>query len=682
MLEQELATIKGIGDKKAQLLNKMGLFTVRDLLFRLPRDYQDFSEVTPCAALEEGERCVRVRFISEARVAFVRRGLAMVNAQAHDETGSVKLVWYNQTYRKKQIVPGQTALIFGKGTKRNGRFTFENPDIEIIEEDAPPSSQIRGIQPIYGLTAGIGQKTMRKIVQSALNACFGHIKETLPLILREAYGLCEINFALQQVHFPDNRMNLEQARRRLWMEDLFFFLLAVAWMEKRRKQEKGIAFETECCEQAFLALLPFAPTEGQRQAMQDIERDMAGERPMNRLIQGDVGSGKTILAFYAMSIAAKNGCQSVLLAPTEILARQHAKAAHDTFGETAGIECFVGGMSKRERAAICQRIASGESRMIIATHAVLQDDVVFANLGLVVTDEQHRFGVRQRAALTREQAVDVLIMSATPIPRTLTLILYGDLDVSIIKGRPPGRKPISTHFVSHRKRDDLYRYILAEAEKGHQAYIVAPLVEESDVIDVQSAQALHEELSKGILQSIPVALLHGRMDTKEKECAIQAFRDGEVKVMVATTVIEVGVDVPQATIMVIEGAERFGLAQLHQLRGRVGRGSDQSYCFLLSNSDGENALERIQTLCKSQDGFVIAQKDLELRGPGEFLGTRQSGMGEFKMGQLAANMLAFEEARNMAQEVLNNPKYEEDRRDILNQMQKIYEKKLQEIAIN
>lgn len=682
MLEQELADVKGIGEKKAQLLAQIGLFTMRDLLFRLPRDYQDFSEITPCAALEEGERCVLVRFAGEARVAFVRRGLSIVNAQAHDETGSVKLMWYNQPYRKKQIMAGQTALIFGKAVKRNGRFVFENPDIEMMEPDERSSSLIRGILPVYGLTAGIGQKTMRKTVQACLAACFGHVKETLPLALREAYGLCEINFALQQVHFPDDMIHLEQARRRLLMEDLFFFLLAVAWMEKKRKQEKGIAFETASCRQPFLALFPFEPTEGQKRAMCDIEKDMAEGRPMNRLIQGDVGSGKTLLAFYAMYIAAQNGYQSVLLAPTEILARQHEKAARDMFGDCAGIECFVGGMPKKKRNALCERIANGESRMIVATHAVLQDDVVFENLGLVVTDEQHRFGVRQRAMLTRERLVDVLIMSATPIPRTLTLILYGDLDVSTIKGRPPGRKPISTHFVSIAKRDDLYRYVLREAEKGRQTYIVAPLVEESDTLDVQSAQALHDELSTGLLHSISVALLHGKMDTKEKERAIQAFRAGEVKVMVATTVIEVGVDVPQATIMVIEGAERFGLAQLHQLRGRVGRGSDQSYCFLLSDSEGEQAHERIKTLCKSHDGFVIAQKDLELRGPGEFLGTRQSGMGEFKIAHLAANMLALEEARNMARDVMDNQKYEAERPALLEHMQNIYEKKLAEIAIN
>lgn len=682
MLDKRLATICGIGEKKAQLLEKLGLFTLRDVLFFLPRDYQDFSKITLCAALEEGEQCVLVRFITEARVAYPRRGLSIVSAQAQDETGRVKIVWYNQPYRKKSVVSGQSVLIYGKVSKKNGQYTFENPDIEAVENLGEHSKKVRGILPIYSLTAGIGQKTMRSIVQICLEMCFGHVQETLPQSLKEQYGLCEINFAIENVHYPLDQEVLEQARRRLSMEELFFFLLAVGWMEKTRKEENGIAYITDGHLQEFLQKISFELTEAQNKALLDIEQDMSKVVPMNRLIQGDVGSGKTILAFYAMYIANCNGYQSVLLAPTEILARQHVKEAQKIFGLMAGIECLVGGMKKKERDALLERIASGQSRMIIATHAVLQDDIEFANLGLVITDEQHRFGVRQRATLTRKEAVDILIMSATPIPRTLTLILYGDLDVTIMKGLPPGRKPIATHYVPPKKRDDLYRYIQNEAKKGNQSYIVAPLIEESDAVLAQSAQALYDELKEGALNDVDVDLLHGRMQADEKMAVLENFRKGETQVLVTTTVIEVGVDVPQATIIAIEGVDRFGLAQLHQLRGRVGRGQKQSYCFLLSQAASEDVQKRIDILCKSSDGFVIAQKDLELRGPGEFLGTRQSGLGNFRLAHLASDMFMLEEARSMVHDVLKNPKYEEERPLLLEQMQRIYQEKLREIAWN
>lgn len=683
MLNQKLSEIKGIGEKRAQLLQKLDLYTVRDMLFFMPRDYEDFSNITPCAALESATTaCVMVRFSAEARVFYPRKGFSVVNAQAYDETGAVRVVWYNQPYRKKQVVPGQSVLLYGKVAQQGNRKVFENPDIESIDnlgEDAPNA---RGILPVYPLTAGIGQKTMRSVVQVCLKNCAGHLQETLPENLRRTYDLCEINYAIQQVHYPKDMDALAIARRRLAMEELFFFLLAIAWLKRKREQEKGIAYLTAGSVEQFLALLPFEATEAQKGAIADIEKDMAKSMPMNRLIQGDVGSGKTVLAFYAMKVAADNDYQSVLLAPTEILARQHLDTARKIFGDMMGIELLIGGMKKSERDAVLERIANGQSQMVIATHAVLQDDICFSRLGLIVTDEQHRFGVKQRAALNRDAEADVLIMSATPIPRTLTLILYGDLDLSLLKGLPPGRKPVSTHYVPLLKREGLYEYVRKESKKGNQTYIVCPLVEQSELLSAKSAEELYKELIKGALADVQVALLHGRMKSAEKKQVIDDFRAGTIRVLISTTVIEVGVDVPQATIMVIEDADRFGLAQLHQLRGRVGRSSRQSYCFLLSSSSSEDAIKRIQIMCQSNDGFVIAQKDLELRGPGEFLGTRQSGTGNFKLARLASDMNVLKDAQNMVETVMKDEDYAAERPMIFEHMHQIYNERLQRIALN
>lgn len=681
MLEKKLSAIAGIGEKRAKLLEKIGLFTVRDLLFYVPRDYQDFSTLSPCAGVEEGEQCVIGRVAAAPRLTYPRKNLNILQAQVYDETGSVKLVWYNQAYRKKQLISGNVVLVYGKVSRRSGRATFENPLIEPMEQEGG-EGMARGMLPIYRLTAGITQGMMRAMVQICLKQGLGHIQETLPTKLRNAYQLCEINFAIEQVHYPTDAASLEQAKRRLAMEDLFFFLLAITWMKGKRKKEKGIAFDTVGAKEDFLSRLPFELTAGQKKAIHDITMDMQSDAPMNRLIQGDVGAGKTVVAFYAMDISQRNGYQSILLAPTEILARQHLKTAQTLFEGREGIEYFIGGMKKKERESALQRMANGQSKMIIGTHALLQEDVAFMNLGLVVTDEQHRFGVRQRAWLAREKSVDMLIMSATPIPRTLTLILYGDLEVSTMKGLPVGRKAIKTHYVSPKKRRDLYHYVAQEANKDNRTYIVAPLIEESEAILASSTHALYDELKEGALKDIAVGLLHGRMDVDEKTRILDDFRLGKIKVLISTTVIEVGVDIPEATIMVIENADRFGLAQMHQLRGRVGRGEKQSYCFLLSAAQNKETQQRIEILCESNDGFLIAQRDLELRGPGEFLGTKQSGLGDFRMAHMTANLFALEEARAMAQSVLYEQEYEPYRADLLNYMNQLYQKKWQEIAMN
>lgn len=478
------------------------------------------------------------------------------------------------------------------------------------------------------------------------------MEETLPEDFRAQHGLCGIRQALCDVHFPKDMPSLSAARRRLSFEDMLYYLLAIALLKRERLGREGIAFDTSGVREDFIENLPFPPTGAQARVLKEIEEDMARERPMNRLVQGDVGSGKTILAFYALKVAVNSGYQGALMAPTEILAQQHYAHLQGLFGDSVCI--LRGGMKTKEREQIYERIRAGDAMVVVGTHALLQSGLEFHKLGVVITDEQHRFGVRQRAQIANkgEKMPDVLIMSATPIPRTLAMILYGDLDLSVLDELPPGRRPIMTRVVPDEKRIDMYGFIKKQSMAGTQAYVVCPLVEHSDTMEVKSAQEVFEELAS-MLPELRIALLHGRMASAKKEAAIEAFRTGELQVLVSTTVVEVGVDVPNATVMVIENADRFGLAQLHQLRGRVGRGAEQSFCFLLGGSMGETAERRLEIMTKTNDGFLIAQRDLELRGPGEFLGTRQHGMDELHAAQMAADMDVLFEAQRAAQTLID-----------------------------
>ena len=487
----------------------------------------------------------------------------------------------------------------------------------------------------------------------ALEGCIGSIDETLPDDIRTEYGLMGIADALKNIHYPLDMEAVRGARRRLAFEDMLLFRLMLSMMQ-RNLPKRDFKPNLEGVKEEFLSLLPFSPTGAQLRAMDDIAGDLKSETLMNRLLQGDVGSGKTAVAMFAMFAAAKNGRQAAIMAPTEILAAQHSATLCRVFGEDK-VAFLKGGMKKAEREAEKARIASGEAKYIVGTHALLQGDVEFFDLGMVITDEQHRFGVGQRATIgAKGKQADVLIMSATPIPRTLSLILYGDLSVSNLDELPPGRKPVLTRLVPEHKREDMYRFIEEQARAGYQAYVVCPLVESSESLEgVQSAEELYEELKDAL--DVSVGLLHGQMSPAQKEKAAMAFRSGETKVLVATTVIEVGVDVPNATIMAIENADRFGLAQLHQLRGRVGRGSERSYCFLLSRGGGENAEERLRTLVRTGSGFDIAEKDLEMRGPGEFLGKRQHGLNEFAAASLALDVDALQAAQKAADAILSSP---------------------------
>ncbi len=642
MLDQPVASLKGIGANRAAAFLKLSVRTLRDLLFLMPREYQDYSVLREAGSLEHGElAALRLTVVQEPQLLRPSRGMQLVTLGAQDVTGRrLQVVWFNQPYRKNQTHAGETKVFCGRADKSRG-LKLLNPTV--MEE--PP-----GILPVYPLAQGLTQYQVRDAVERALQLALKYVQETLPEEFRAQYDLCGLRQALCDLHFPKGTQALAAARRRLSFEDMLYYLLAIALLKQERRGREGIAFETMGVREALEKQLPFPLTGAQARVLGEIQADMQSAKPMNRLIQGDVGSGKTVLAFYALQVAAQNGCQGALMVPTEILAQQHFALLEKLFGDSV---CLLrGGMKKSERDRAYARVETGEAKVVVGTHALLQAGLAFHKLGLVVTDEQHRFGVRQRAKIANksEKTPDVLIMSATPIPRTLAMMLYGDLDLSVLDELPPGRRPVMTRLVPESRRIDMYRFVRQQALSGRQAYVVCPLVEHSDMAEVKSAQEVFEELS-GLFPDLRIALLHGRMAAAKKEAAIEAFRKGELDMLVSTTVVEVGVDVQNATVMVIESADRFGLAQLHQLRGRVGRGAAQSFCFLLNDSQVETANKRLEIMVQTNDGFRIAQRDLELRGPGEFLGTRQHGVDELQAAHMAANMDILLEAQHAAEEL-------------------------------
>ncbi len=614
----ELKDLRGVGKTRLESLRAAGIISLRDLLFFLPTGYKDTTAVIPIGELAPGQTAAVMGSIKGKPRLNRFKGLNSVTASLWDETGHIACVWYNQPWMEKTIGSRAQVLLYGRVEERGGKKQLLNPTLE----DAP------GIAPVYRPLDGLPGKVMRGLVQIALAQVEDTCPETLPNSLRLRYGLCEKNYAIRQAHFPDSRESLASARRRLSFEQLLLYQAALGIMRDRK--ERGVIIPAVKGEEdAFWQGLPFAPTGAQRRVLKEIMDDLAAPHPMARLVQGDVGSGKTALAFGALYLAVKHGYQGALMAPTEILARQHYVGAQQLL-QPLGISCglLMGGMKAAERRQALSAIRAGAWQVVIGTHALISEGVEYSRLGLVITDEQHRFGVRQRTALSRkadggagELPPNVLVMSATPIPRTLALILYGDLDVSVVDELPPGRTPVTTRIVPETKRDAMYGFIKSEVAMGRQAYIVCPLVEESEALaDVKAAQSHYAELTNGPLKGLRVGLTFGRQSPGEKAEVLEAFAAGELQVLVATTVIEVGVNVPNATVMVIEDAQRYGLSQLHQLRGRVGRGGAQSWCFLLAEPN-----ERLKTLAATNDGFEIARKDLQLRGPGEFFGTRQHG---------------------------------------------------------
>ena len=662
-----LSQVKGIGPSRILALANAGINSVRDMVLYLPKEYRDMLESTPLCDARPGEMLAcRVRVAGDV-VEQRAKKLLITKVYVTDGTETMQAVWYNQPWLKKQLPRGREMLLYGKVEIKRGVTQLVSPAIESDEQ----------IVPVYKPIPGIPQKTFRQLMETALSVCEGQWPDDLPAELKRRYGLCERNFAMRNAHFPDSKEALEAARRRIAFEELLLYQVALSIFRTGVKDGVQISVDKADVD-GYWNSLGFPPTGAQCRVLDEIVADMASPRAMARLVQGDVGCGKTAIAFGAMLMAVKAGYQAALMAPTEVLAQQHYESAAKLFGEM-GIEVglLTGSMGVKAHREAHEAIATGKWRVIIGTHALITDKVEYEKLGLVVTDEQHRFGVRQRSMLGEKgDSPNVLVMSATPIPRTLSLILYGDLDISIVDELPPGRTPVRTRIVPSDKRDDMYGFLRDEVRKGRQIYVVCPLVEESEAVDAVSAEQVFAALSEKKLKDLRVALVHGRQKPQEKDATLEAFRTGEYDVLVSTTVIEVGVNVPNATVMVIENAERFGLAQLHQLRGRVGRGSFESWCFLMAEPN-----ERLRMLTKTNDGFKIAQKDMELRGPGELFGYRQSGSLDAGLGAMAGDTAMLKITHDEARELLRNPG-SETAQAVMAQAREAYADRLTDVAMN
>ena len=667
VMDISLSQIKGIGPARLKAFEAAGIHTVRELVMFLPKEYRDLSHTVPLAALSAGEAAaVRVRVAGEVSERRARR-LLITKLYVTDDTDTIPVFWYNQPWLKKQMTPGRELLLYGKAELKQGYVSLVSPT---IEDGA-------GMIPVYRSIQGIPAKALRQSVEAALKMCEGQWPDELPESLRRRYDLCERNFAMRNAHFPDSQEALQAARRRIAFEELLLYQIALALFRHTHREGIAIEFEDAALE-AFWSALPFAPTGAQRRVLNEVAADLRAKRAMARMVQGDVGSGKTAIAFAAIALAHAGGYQSALMAPTEVLARQHyesAKQLLEPLGCRVGL--LVGSLTQKQHRLAHEAIASGEWDVAIGTHALITEGVSYKNLGLVVTDEQHRFGVRQRSMLSEKgDAPNVLVMSATPIPRTLSLILYGDLDISIVDELPPGRTPVATRIVPESKREGLYGFLRQEIAKGRQVYVVCPLVEESEAVEALPAEVVYEDLRTNRLPELRIELVHGRMKPADKDAALERFRKGEADVLVSTTVIEVGVNVPNATVMVIENAERFGLAQLHQLRGRVGRGAHESWCFLMSEPNA-----RLKFLSSTTDGFKIAQKDMELRGPGELFGTRQSGTLTAGIDSLASDTELLKLTHDEAHDILRSPD-DPDSKVVIGLARERFADRLKDVAIN
>lgn len=659
-ITDRVTELKGVGPKKAEALARLKIRTIEDFLSFYPRDYEDRRNRKRISDLREGEAaliCGKILSMAKGRGFGKKRTLRI---SAGDGSGTLEIIFFGAAYLEKTLSKEAEYEFFGKVTSRGGRLQMVHPDFRRKAENEK-TGQTAGILPVYPLTEGISQSEMRKWMEQA--RCYKDLlNDYVPEEIRERNRLCGLSYAVGQVHFPEDGQKLRQGRFRLIFDE--FFLLQLGLLSAREASEKckdGIAFDSRVSMEEFYRSLPFPLTAAQKRVTEEIEKDMESGKPMNRLVQGDVGSGKTAVAAGAIYKAVCSGYQAVMMAPTELLARQHFESLSTQFAPFAIRVGFLsGGLGQKARRLLLEDLAAGRIDLLIGTHALIQEDVAFSRLGLVITDEQHRFGVNQRALLSQKgkdsasgvpRMPDVLVMTATPIPRTLAFVLYGDLDVSVIDELPPGRKPILTEALDENGRDAAYKQVRRAVSEGRQVYVVAPLIEDSDSLECRSASGIYEEIQKKF-PDIRSALLHGAMNQKEKDGIMEAFSRGEIDVLVSTVVIEVGINVPNAALMVIENAERFGLAQLHQLRGRVGRGSAQSRCILLTQSSQELAVQRAELMASTGDGFLIAEKDLEMRGPGEFFGVRQHGLPELKLADICRHRKVLDLAREEAKRIL------------------------------
>lgn len=683
--EDSIRKLKGIGEKTEKLFARVGVFTMRQLLHYYPRDYDAYQEPAGVGGMKPGGvQAIRGTLTKLPEVKGLRNR-SVITVVLIEENRRLQLTWFNMPFLRSSLKPGETYIFRGKIAEKGGRTVMEQP--EIFSEAAYQG--VRGrLMPIYGLTAGLNNKTIVKTVRQLLEERTLE-KEYLDGETREKYRLAEINFAVNEIHFPGNRENLVEARRRLVFDEFYFFLLAVARMKEREGSRLS-----QCRMQAVwkteevIENLPYRLTGAQLRVWKEIENNLRGHIRMSRLVQGDVGSGKTILAFLSMILAAENGYQSALMVPTEVLARQHYEALTALLAQN-GLDAYepvllTGSTPAREKRELYEKIKAGESRMVIGTHALIQEKVEYQRLALVITDEQHRFGVKQREALLGKGIEPhVLVMSATPIPRTLALMLYGDLDISLVDELPAQRLPIKNCVVDTGYRERAYRFIEKEVRAGRQAYVICPMVEESGELEAENVTDYTQRLKERFRGAASVEMLHGQMKPKEKNEIMERFAANEIQILVSTTVVEVGVNVPNATVMMVENAERFGLAQLHQLRGRVGRGAWQSYCIFVHGDEKEETGKRLEVLNKSNDGFYIAEEDLKLRGPGDLFGIRQSGLMDFKLADIFQDASVLREASRAVQEVLAaDPELErEEHRLIARRLEEYLVHTAEELAI-
>lgn len=670
-LNKDVKYVKTVGPNRVKLLNKLNIYTLKDLIEYYPRDYEDRSKPKNLYECIDGEE-VLIEAMATGRINEMHKGRMTISRLiVKDQTGTCYITWFNQGYLRDKFQPGRMYRFFGKISNKNGRLEMNSPVYDEIDQ----SKNTGKIIPIYPLTFELKQNTLRRIIENGLLEVKGQLPETLPEYILKENNLWDINNTIERIHFPIEFSDFNKARERLVFEELLTMQLALLKLKNNYEHETdGIQFSKDVHMSDVINMLPFRLTKAQLRVLEEIDRDMESNKPMNRLLQGDVGSGKTVVAMIAAYKAVKSGYQATIMAPTAILASQHLESFKGILDEL-GIrtELLISNVTKKKKAEILEKLQSGEIDVLIGTHAILEENVVFKNLGLVVTDEQHRFGVKQRSTIAAKgQNPDIIAMSATPIPRTLALILYGDLDISIIDELPPNRKKIETFAVRKNMEERVNNFIKKQIAEGRQAYIVCPLVEENeDMEGLQSVVELAEKYQKETFSEYKVAYLHGKMKPKEKDEIMQRFKDGEIQILIATTVIEVGVNVPNASIMVVENAERFGLAQLHQLRGRVGRGEYQSYCILKYEGNGETIRQRMKVMCDTNDGFIISEKDLGLRGSGDFFGTEQHGLPEFKIANLFEDMAVLKKVQGLALKIMeDDPLLEKEKNAKLNDLVK------------
>ncbi len=654
-LNDNVRYIKGIGEARAASLSKLGISTLRDLITFFPRTYEDRTQTVTIAVLADGQTvCVQGLVSAEPTLNRVRRGMELVKLRVVDDSGSMDITYFNQSYVRQQLKAGQSYVFYGKVSLDGNRRSMVNP---LFESADSPGIVTGRLVPIYRLTAGISQRVLISAIRQGLDDCSGVLPDVLPESVSRKQQLCKSAYAYENIHFPSDFGALELARRRLIFEELFVLSCALTRMKSTRSRGSGIVISTPRLEE-FYALMPFVATGGQKRAIEDTARDMRSGGAMSRLVQGDVGSGKTLVAAACIWMMFQSGLQSAFMAPTEILAHQHFETLTQLLSPFGiRVVMLTGSMPAKQKREALEAIKSGSADLAVGTHALISDSVEFSRLGLVITDEQHRFGVTQRAALiSKAESPHTLVMSATPIPRTLALMIYGDLDVSVIDELPPGRQTVDTFAVGEDMRQRIYRFMEKQVSQGRQVFVVCPSIDENEEQpqDVKSVSEHYVNLRDSVFPNLRVGCIHGKMKAGEKDKIMSAFAQGQVDILVSTTVIEVGMDVPNASLMVVENAERFGLSQLHQLRGRVGRGGHKSYCVLFSATDNEVSRARLSVMEKTNDGFKISEEDLKLRGPGDFFGARQHGLPEMHIADLCTDVRILKEAQQAAQELISS----------------------------